>query len=353
MRFAYFSAALTTFALSLVFSIGLGLSQTRAYVIEDHRNYTWPGDSSILRIISTADVNVFEPIIVEFQRSYPGITVDYTIVSSTELMTALYEEGASFDLAISSAMDLQTKLANDGFAQSYRSDATDALPKWASWRGQVFAFTQEPAVLVISEAAFEGMELPRTREDVITLLRDNPERFSGRIGTYDVRISGAGYLFATQDSRNTDSYWRLTEVMGRLNAQLYGGSDEMITDVASGRLALAYNVVGSYAASRLADSPGIRILQYDDFLNVMLRSVLIPVTAQNPRGAGLMIDFLATLDTRAGLERLTNLTPVKSDLYATNSASRPIRLGPGLLVFLDQLKKEIFLRNWANAIEQQ
>lgn len=325
----------------------------QAFEIESNRFYESDFNDVVLRIISTADIEVFEPIILEFQKSYPSIDIDYTIASSTELMKAIYDEGASFDLAISSAMDLQIKLVNDGYAQTHNSDATRALPSWAKWREQIFAFTQEPAVMIISEKDFEGSPPPTTREELITLLRNQPDQFTGRVGTYDIRKSGAGYLFATQDSRNTDSYWRLTEVMGRLDAQLYSSSAEMISDVAEGRLALAYNVVGSYAASRLVDTPGIRIVLFEDFLSVMLRTALIPETAANPAAAGTMVDFLAELNSRPKLNERTFLPPINREELEANSASRPIRLGPELLVFLDRIKKENFLRSWVNSIEQE
>lgn len=343
MRFPYFSSVL---AYLMSFQAALG------FEAEERHIHQGTG-TEVLRIISTADAEVFDPIIDAFQVQYPTVTIDYTIASSTQLMQALFEEDAVFDLAISSAMDLQTKLANDGFVQTYRSEATDALPKWAKWRDQVFAFTQEPAVLVVSEDDFLDRPIPTTREDLIAMLRDNPEAFSGRIGTYDVRKSGAGYLFATQDSRNTDSYWRLTEVMGRLNARLYRGSHKMIEDVASGRLALAYNVVGSYAQSQLAGTPGIRIIEFDDYLSVMLRTALIPNFAENPARAGDMIDFLASLNSRAELTERTFLPPINAQSLENNSAARVIRLGPGLLVFLDRMKKETFLRSWENSIKQK
>ncbi len=31
---------------------------------------------------------------------------------------------------------------------------------------------------------------------------------------------------------------------------------------------------------------------------------------------------------------------------------RPIRLGPGLLVFLDKMRRKNFLRSWTNSIAQ-
>lgn len=328
-------------------ALGLSLiaSLANAFEIEDTRTYA--GGDQDLRILSTADINVFEPIMAAFHAKNPELTITYDVASSTQLMQGIYEEGAVYDLAISSAMDLQLKLANDGFAQVYQSDVTAALTDGLSWRDEVFAFTREPAVLVVSEAAFEGLALPTNRDSLIGLLRARPDIFAGKVGTYDVRQSGLGYLFATQDSRNTETYWQLVEIMGRLDARLYCCSGAMISDVASGELAIAYNVLGSYADVRALDTPGIRTIEMDDYVSVMLRSVLIPKTAQNPDAAGAMIDFLLTpgVVNQSGLPLLTQGTPEDTTL-------RPIRLDPGLLVFLDGMRRDNFLRSWTNSILQ-
>lgn len=331
----------------------LSISAVHAFEVEAQKTYSTPAGTETLRILSTADIDVFEPIIMEFQRLNPSINIEYVVSSSAQLMKAIYTEAATFDLAISSAMDLQTKLANDGFAQLYSSDATATLPSWAKWRNQIFGFTQEPAVLVISETAFADIPIPSTREELIEVLRDHPDHFKGRIGTYDVRTAGLGYLFATQDSRNTESFWRLTEVMGRLDTKLYCCSGGMITDIAEGKLALAYNVLGSYAVSRQLDTPGIRVIPLDDFLGVMLRTALIPQEAKNPAGGGKMIDFLVTLGTRPELTAKTGLPPISAEMANIGTGARPIRLGPGLLVFLDTMRRETFLRSWMNSIVQE
>jgi len=346
MRHAYSAAALILAAI-------LWAAAAAAFEVEDRRDYPAADGSAVLRIISTADLRVFEPILLAFQAENPDLAVEYTITGTSELMRAIYDEGAVFDLAISSAMDLQTKLANDGYAQNYRACATDALPVWARWRNQLFAFTQEPAVLVVSERDFPEGQAPQNREDLISLLRDNPDRFRGRIGTYDVRSSGFGYLIATQDSRNSESYWRLMEVMGRLDARLYCCSSDMISDVANGKLALAYNVLGSYATSRLATTKGFRIVALDDFVHVMLRTALIPATAENSVAAQKMVDFLVSMNARPDLVAASGLPPVSDAVLQANSALRPIRFGPGLLVFLDRLKRATFLRSWVSSLEQE
>lgn len=323
-----------------------------ALEIEDHRFFPGTGDR-VLRVISTADLDVFEPYVKAFQSNQRALSIDYTVVSSAELSRAI-RNGVAFDLALSSAMDLQFQLANDGFAQSHTSEQTAALPDWARWRDLIFAFTAEPAVVVLSTRQFDGLELPTTRQDLITLLREFPERFDGAVGTYDVRDSGLGYLFATQEARSTDAYWRLSEVMGRLNPQLYCCSGQMIDDVAEGRLALAYNVLGSYAAERLArDSGGrVQILGMQDFANVILRTAIIPTTAQETQAAGAFIDMLADLGQRDA-PGIWPLPPLGFSGTRNRVGFGPIRLGPALMVYLDPLNRRAFLTEWENALEQR
>jgi len=345
MRF-YCLAAVTAVFISLA-----GLAS--AFEIEDRKVYTATPELAVLRVISTADLNVFDPILRAFQAENPGLTIDYTVTGTSDLMQAIHVENAVFDLAISSAMDLQTKLANDGFAQDLKTPGVADLPSWANWRDQLVAFTQEPAVLVVSDAFFGPQESPRNRDELIALLRENPDRFQGRIGTYDVRRSGFGYLMATQDSRNSEAFWRLMEVMGRLDAQLYCCSGEMIRDVASGKLALAYNVLGSYAASQLTTTKGFRIIEMNDYVNVMLRTVLIPVNAENRPHALAMVEFLSGLKNRPDLVAASGLPAIDTSVFQANTALRPIRFGPGLLVFLDQLKRQKFLQNWESSLFQE
>lgn len=323
-----------------------------AFEIEERVVYPGRDGARVLRIGSTADRAVFEPILLGFQAENPDITLDYTIASTTELMAAVTGGEGDFDLVISSAMDLQTKLANDGFAQIYRSDATARLPVWAVWRDQLFAFTQEPGVLIVSDRAFPPQSTPTTRADLIEAIRDDPDRFRGKIGTYDVRRSGFGYLMATQDARVSETSWRLFEAMGRLNTRLYTSSGDMIRAIRSGEVDIAYNVLGSYASSELAKTKDFRIVQMEDFANVMLRTAIILDTASNPQEAGTLVDFLIGLSDRPDLVAASGLPAIDENALKEQGSLRPIRLGPGLLVFLDRLKRESFLRSWEASITQ-
>lgn len=323
-----------------------------AFEIEDEQLFEVENSRSEMRILSNTDLDYFEPLILAYQKQNPAVTVLYTVASSKELFSAINNEQAEYDVVISSAMDLQMKLVNDGLAQAHDSDVADGMPDWARWRNLLFAFTQEPAVLLISRAGMNGLKLPQNRQELITLLRDNPDHFKGKVGTYDLRVSGAGYLFATQDSRQSDMFWRLAEVMGALNPRLYCCSSAMIDGLKTGEIILAYNVVGSYASAVLEKDSDGTIVPLSDYTHFMLRTALIPTTSKLPELGGSFIDFLINTQGRQLINEAAGLPPIDGKALARFQHFRPITLGPGLLVYLDKIKRRQFLKEWADAMVQ-
>lgn len=357
MRFSRLSLAIITASLAMFFLGTIGAQPVNAYEVEAQRRFGTPDLPMVeLRILSTTDTALLAPLIESFLHSNPNLVIDYSELSSAELMKAVttgaVDDTAGFDLAISSAMDLQVKLANDGFTRQHSSDVRALMPDWANWRDHVFAFSQEPATILLSRAAFEDLPRPKTRQDLILLMRRHPDRFRTRIGTYDAGTSGLGYLFATQDARSSDSFWRLMELFGSLDLRLYCCSGAMITDVASGELVMAYNVLGSYALARSDLADKILILEPEDYTNMMLRSAVVLKTTQEPELAGAFVDHL--LRAAWGAEPASDYPfrryPVRSS--GESAPYRPIQLGPGLMVFLDRLKRQRFLREWHSAVEQ-
>ncbi len=322
-----------------------------AFEIEEERRFGPPGAETVA-VLSTTDADIVAPLIEDFLRRRADLAVRYVVASSQEVHRAIADEGAAFDLVISSAMDLQLKLANDGFAQAHRSAPVEALPAWARWRDRLFGFALEPVVIVLSRPAFEGLPLPQTRRDLVAVLRENPERFRGRVATYDPRTSGAGYLFAMQDARQSEAFWRLAEVMGRLDARLYCCSVDMIEDLAEGRVAVAYNVVGSYAAAHARSLPDAAVIEPQDFTVALLRTALIPAAAPRPDLGGALLDFLVSPEGQAISRGDTGFPPLDQGAIQLSAHIRPIRLDPGLLVNLDAMTRRNFLREWDAAMTQ-
>lgn len=344
MRHALFSLALTFLAIA---------AQSAAGFEVEERHWIGPQDGTPLRVISTTDTEILAPLIESYLLQHPGVAVDYTVANSSEVMKAVVEGEERFDIALSSAMDLQTRLANDGFTLPHRSAATALIPEWGEWRSHVFAFSLEPASIVLSASAFAGADVPRTRQDLIALLRAQPERFRGRVGTYDVSVSGLGYLFATQDARTAEAYWRLMEVLGSLEPQLHCCSASMIERVASGELLVAYNVLGSYARARQDLAGKIIVVDPEDYTNLMMRSAVLLKGGSHPELARTFADHLiaAAWSQPPAADYPFSKPPVA--FVDSASPKRPIQLGPGLLVYQDAEKRRRFMAEWFSAVRKK
>lgn len=310
------------------------------------------GERARLSIAGATDRHAMEPLLEDFRHSRPDIAIEYRDLGTAELYASVVagREAAQADLVISSAIDLQVKLVNDGYTRAYRSALTDALPKWANWRNEAFGFTFEPAAIVYNRTLVPASDVPRTHEALIGLLREKEPTYRRRVGTYDIRDSGIGYLFATQDSVLFSQFWQLVSVSGNAGVRLFCCTRDILDRVESGELLIAYNVLGSYAQALADGSSSLGVVLPSDYTLAISRVAVIPREAPHPDLAGAFVDYLLSprgqevVAGRAGLS-----VPVQQQV-PVQSALHPIELGPALLVFLDRLKRDWFLQRWSSTI---
>lgn len=311
---------------------------------EDRQLFNDGTEGAPLRVISSTDTVLFAPFIEGFITRNPNVSVEYLVSGTADIYERVRATPDAFDVVISSAMDLQLKLANDGFALPLDDIP---VPTWAQWHDSLFAFTSEPATIVVNRAAFEGQPIPQTRQGLIEALRERPETFRGKVGTYDVRQSGLGYLFATQDARASETYWRLMEVMGSLDVRLYCCSGDMIRDLADGEILVAYNVLGSYAAVQTEGKDALEIILPSDFQTTMMRTVMVSKATQRPEVAEAFVRYLIT-----GTAQSSQRPPLPVLSASADGKQETIGLNPALLTYLDVLKRRKFISAWENAVIQ-
>ncbi len=310
-----------------------------------------------LVIAGATDRQQFDPVIRDFQANQPGVSVTYVELDTGDLQNRFLAGTISPrpDLLISSAADLQVKLANDGYALRHDSEATRRLPHWARWRSEVFGFTFEPAVIVLNPDLVEAAERPASRLALAQLLERNVHRFAGKVATYDIATSGVGHLLAAQDSQVSSLFWRLATALGSVGVRLHCCSGEMIDLVESGDYAIAYNVLGSYAAARKVAGARIEIVMPSDYTLVLSRVMLIPRTAPRPDLAGAFVDHVLSPEGQRVVSEKAGLGSVMSGETDPPSASvkgplQPIAIGPWLLAFLDQQRRSRFLQTWLQIV---
>ncbi len=348
------------FGVILASHLGTGTSYAKAYdfpAISGKEN-------NVITIYSVTDVDIFQDIIADFQQIFPDISIIYHDLQSLELYERIQEETlkdkVTADIAISSAMDLQMKLANDGFAQPVEISTAQEMPSWSQWRNEVFGFTSEPAVTIYSKKYFENHALPKTRLELQRFLAERHADLFGRIATYDIERSGVGFLFMGVDSERYKGIWNLVKSFGANGVKLSTNSSAIINNVNSGKYVIGYNVLGSYALARLDSSSNLGILYPEDYTTVLSRLALIPKAAKSKETGKLFLEYLLSERGQKLLTNSAKLSAVHPAVKASGpeeildaqarSNLQPIKVGPGLLVYLDQVKRRKTINQWNKSL---
>ncbi|MBR8657304.1 extracellular solute-binding protein [Achromobacter sp. Marseille-Q0513] len=315
----------------------------------------------VLTIAGPTDTPVVAPLIQGFQSQRPDVSVVYREMGSRELYEAMIAgELKDVDVLMSSAADLQIRLANDGYAQRYASPYAAKLPSWAVWRNEVYGFTFEPAVIVYNPRRYTEATVPRSRQDLLRALERDKDKLHGRVGTYDISASSVGYLMAEQDELVSSNFWGLANAFGQVGVRLAATSAEILNAIERDELDLGYNMLGSYALSRQAAGSDIGVVFPQDYVLVLARSVLIARRAPNPDLARQLVDWLLSpagqqvASSHAALGSIMEDTPGRWTSEAVLARSRgivqPVVLSPALLVGLDQRRHSRFVQNWIRLV---
>lgn len=318
------------------------------------------GEVRSLTIYSTTDREAFLPAIADFRELHPEVEVSYIQMKTAELDTRFRQEIAfgrpRADLLLSSAMDLQVQLVNDGFAVPHRSANTVLLPNWARWRDEALGFTFEPVVMVFNREMMNGRKIPASRPELLASLRADPGFWRGRIGTYDIARSSVGYLIASQDARQSSDFGALVEAFREAEVFTSITTSEILHRIEAGELAMGYNVLGSYARAEIDLHPELQIVYPSDYTLAVSRTAVIPKSAPNAQAAHLFLEYLLSVRGQLVLTNRSRLNAIRPEIDGPYSRMgiaetsvgpiRPIALGPGLLVYLDRQKSARLLELW-------
>ena len=305
------------------------------------------------------------PLLLEdFQKLYPGVKLEYHALDTTPLFDRIVSESATgntADVTWSSAMDLQIKLVNDGYAQAYTSPEAANLPRWAIWRNEAYGTTSEPVGFVYNKRLLLQPDVPQDRAGLIRLLNTQPAKFNSKVVAFDPEKSGLGYLLMTQDRSVSRSGFReLVGALGEAKVRPGSGSGAMFTLLGSGECLIGYNLLASYASGRAKkDLPDLGLVLPKDYTLVISRIMFITRKAAHPNAARLWLDYVLS---KRGQEIIakSDLGSIRADVEGEmtlsdlgkrlGNALRPIPVSPELLKFLEAEKRAEFIGEWKTAI---
>ena len=313
-------------------------------------------------IYTSTDLSQSGDLVAAFEAKYPGVKVEYTDLGSNGTYNRTISEAAANqmggDVIWSSAMDLQMKLYADGLFAEYESSQAGALPGWANYKNTAYGTSLEPIGMIYNTIAINENELPGTRAELQAMI-EKDARMKGKVAAFDPEKSGTGFLFHTNDVRNSDNFWDIAKAFGAAGGKTYSSSGSMRESVVSGENNLAFSIIGSYALDWAEENETLGVAFFSDTNSAFSRIMAITKDAPHPNAARLFLDFTLS---KEGQEALAGqgLPSVRADtevgLNATNLADRiggkvvPIAIDEGLIEYLNPTKRVGFLRKWKAAI---
>ncbi|MBK4216888.1 ABC transporter substrate-binding protein [Paracoccus caeni] len=322
--------------------------------------------SGELTIYSSLDNDLALPMLKAFQSAHPDITIHYEELLTSALYDRVVHEtdagGPTADFVFSSAMDLQVKLANDGYAMPVITPDTPDWPDWANWRDTAYALTFEPAVFAYNKQSFADTTPPETRLDLMEWIESDPDLVHGRIGTYDITRSGVGYLFMARDQELYQGIWDVVAAMGRADLRQYPTSRELLERITDGRLSFGYNLLGSYATDWARQYPDqVGVILPRDFTVVISRVALVPASAGSPENGAAFLAYMMSEEGQLLLSQTLRLSAVSLEVAGQTTPAgslqdlsglrlKPLPVSPGLLAYLDQATRARLLERWDRAI---
>ena len=324
-------------------------------------------DGPVLTVYSSLDEPLARPMITGFQAANPQVAVRYEEMLTGEIYDRIVSETdagkPTADFAFSSAMDLQVKLSNDGYAQRSDLPMSEQWPQWANWRNTAYALTFEPAVFVYHKPSFADTPPPASRAEFVEYLKHHADTVHGRIGTYDIERSGVGFMLMARDQEQFSDIWSVIGAMGAAGVKLYSTSSAILERVSDGRFVLGYNILGSYAADWAARHPDVGIILPKDYTVVMSRIGLVPQAAAAPDLGRRYLEFFMSKQGQTIMARELQIPAVSPEISGDNTATtmraihgtqlRPVPVSPGLMVYLDQVKRARLIARWNEVLRRQ
>lgn len=312
-----------------------------------------------LVVYGATDSKATQPLVKDFSALYPGITVEYNDMNSTEVYNRFISEAAAggdtADVLWSSAMDLQIKLASGGYAMPYKSVEAPKIPGWASWKDMAYGTTFEPVVFVYNKRLVTSAEVPQTHADFARVIAQ--PKFQDKVTTYDIEKSGVGFLFMTQDAQDFPQFPQLEQAFGASRVRVQSSTGTMLERISSGENLIGYNVMGSYALVRAKTDPSLGVVFPKDYTLVLSRVQFINKTAKHPNAAKLWIDYMLSHRGQTVIANDSKLYSLRPDVTGeTTSAElikeigeknvRPLAVGPQVTEYLAPAKRMAFLKRW-------
>lgn len=241
--------------------------------------------------------NFWRPGKEALKQAYPWIDLQTIDLGAPEIVERYrMERGANArtaDILVFNGPGEWYDMATKGMIEPYESVEQKNLPEWSLRFPGVYFITVDADVFFWNKLLLP--EAPRSLKELYEQAKADPEKFRGRLTTYSPYQDSSYYLaFKALLDHHGEELWEWLKVLGPLTRiERSGGT--MYEKVLGGEYLLAYYVNQNSAILGSRDAAKSQVVDYDfpkDGTPISGRSGGIPVGAQSPNSARLVLDFL-------------------------------------------------------------
>jgi len=310
-------------------------------------------DEGRVVVFSAAFRPFCEPLLAGFAAQHPGIEVEFVDGISGTLhqryLDALVGGRGEVDVLWSSAMDLQMDLAQSGHAQACPGAAGAGFPAWANYRDMAFATTLEPLVTLINRDLLDANTPAGSLAEITAVLHAAPQGLRGKLASYDIANNGLGFLALLHESADEGVFDAFMRALAVARPRMYGSNPPLVDEVAGGRAALAYHVLGAFALRALRAHATLAVAPTAMAQTAVSRIAFVPVSAPHPLAARKFLDYLLSESGQARLGE-SELFPLRAAGNIPAQLGRaervPIAIDKGFDAFLDTARRDRLAERW-------
>lgn len=314
-------------------------------------------DEGKVVVFSAAFKPFCEPLLAGFAALHPGIAVEFVDGISGTLhrryLAALERGRGEVDVLWSSAMDLQMHLVQTGHAQVCAGATGAGFPAWANYRDMAFATTLEPLVTLINRNLLEANTPAGSLAEIAAVLNAAPQGLRDKLAGYDIADNGLGFLALLHESADEGAFDAFMRALVRARPRLYGSNPPLVDEVASGRAAIAYHVLGAFALRALREHAALAIAPTAMVQTAVSRIAFVPLSAPHPGAARKFLDYLLSDPGQARLGE-SELFPVRAAGNMAPQLGRaeraPIAIDKGFDALLDTARRAKLAERWRDVV---
>lgn len=316
-----------------------------------------PADESTLVIYSAAEERYCAALLDGFRAAHPDTSIEFRFGISVALheryLAAVASGKPDADIVWSSAMDLQMALVRDGHAAPYRSPEAGRLPEGAVHADRAYATTLEPLATLVDTRCVPPDRPAGSLSDIAALIADDAAPLRDKLACFDIRHNGLGFLALMHESLHLPQFDVFMRALAQTKSTTCVSNPEMVDALASGRSAIGFHLLGSYAARAQQAHPHLSIAASSMPALAISRIAILPRSAPHPIAARRFLDFLLSREGQASLAK-GGFRPIRSDAgvedATTGMALRPISIGDGMPDLIDPQRRQAFLERWQRCI---